>query len=178
MGVIGCLTEGWLVDRLIRRTGNRQRTRRLVGMAAEGLAGVCWIAASFAPNAHYFLLTVSLAAMCNDMTLASAWATCQDIGQRYTAVTAACMNTIGTLGAVAAGWLTGAIVERSLSTQAVTLGIAVEELSIGDKHAGQIAGYDYSFTTFAAAYFISALCWRIIDTTKPIVASSQPKTKT
>jgi hypothetical protein len=51
------------------------------------------------------------------------------------------MNTIGTLGAVAANWLTGTI------------------------------GYNRSFVMFAAAYFISALCWRFIDCTKPIVDS-------
>jgi hypothetical protein len=158
---------------MIRRTGNRKRSRRFVGVTAEALCAVGWVAAIFAPNVHCFFLAISLAALFNDLTLASAWATCQDIGQRYTAVTAACMNTVGTLGAVAAGWLTGTIVERSLSAQSATLGVAVEELAASDTHTATMAGFNVSFLTYAAAYVISALCWRFIDTTKPIVASRQ-----
>lgn len=172
MGAIGCLTGGWFVDRLIRQSGDRKRTRRLVGMVAEGMGAICWIAAIFAPNPFCFFLAVSLAAMCNDLTLASAWATCQDIGQRYTAVTAACMNTIGTLGAVAASWLTGTIVEHALSGQAAAAEVAVKQLSESENHAALIAGYDYSIMTYAAAYFLSAICWRFIDPTKPIVDPS------
>ena len=62
---------GFLVDWLIRRTGNRKRTRRFVGMTAEGLCALGWVAAIFAPNVHCFFLAISLAALCNDMTLAS-----------------------------------------------------------------------------------------------------------
>ena len=82
IGAFSCLAGGIFVDWLIRRTGNRQRARRLLGMTAEGLCRSGWIAAIFAPNVHLFILAISLAALCNDMTLASAWATCQDIGGR------------------------------------------------------------------------------------------------
>jgi len=148
LGAISCLLGGFLVDWLIRRTGNRRRTRQYVGMAAESLCALGWLAAIFAPNANWFFLAISLAAMFNDLTLPNAWATCQDIGQRYTAVTAACMNTIGTLGAVTANLLTGTI------------------------------GYNRSFITFAVAYLISALCWRYIDCNKPIIDTPQPATTT
>lgn len=176
IGAMSCLAGGFLVDRMIRRTGNRKRSRRLVGVTAQTLCAIGWVAAIFAPDVHRFILAISLAALCNDLTLASAWATCQDIGQRYTAVTAACMNTVGTLGAAAGGWLTGTIVERSLLAQSATLEIAVEKLSASDKHAALMSGFSYSFMTYAAAYVISALCWRFIDSTIPIVASPQPET--
>ena len=52
IGAFSCLAGGILVDWLIRRTGNRQRARRLVGMTAEGLCALGWIAAIFAPNVH------------------------------------------------------------------------------------------------------------------------------
>lgn len=172
-GAFSCLGGGIVVDWLIRRTGDRQRTRRLVGMTAEGLCSLGWIAAIFAPNVHLFILAISFAALCNDMTLASAWATCQDIGGRYTAVTAASMNTVGALGAAAAGWATGTVIERSLSTQASTLQVAVEQLPASEKHAAIMAGFDYNFMSFAAAYAVAALCWRFIDSEKPIVAVPQ-----
>jgi MFS family permease len=172
VGACGALAGGIVVDQLIRQTGNRRWSRRVVGVTAELLCALGWVVAIFAPNVHVFFLAISLAALCNDMTLASAWATCQDIGQRYTAVTAACMNTVGTLGAALAGWLTGTIIERSLVAQSLTLHIAVEDLSLIDKRTAITSGFNYSFMTYAAAYVISAICWRFIDSTKPIVASS------
>ena len=61
--------------------------------------------------AFTFFLAISLAAFWNDLTMGAAWATCQDIGKRYAAIVAGCMNTIGNLGGAAAGWITGAIVK-------------------------------------------------------------------
>lgn len=172
-GAFSALVGGIVVDRLIRRTGDRRWSRRMMGVTAELLCALGWVVAIFAPNVHVFFLAISFAALCNDMTLASAWATCQDIGQRYTAVTAACMNTIGTLGAALAGWLTGTLVEHALAGQSATLNIAVEDLSTDDRRAALISGFNFSFMTYVAAYLISALCWRFIDSTKPIVAASQ-----
>lgn len=165
-----CLLGGMLVDALIRRTGDRRRARRIVGIAAESLCAVGWVAATFAPNVHLFTLAIALAALSNDLTLASAWATCQDIGGRYTAVTAATMNTVGALGAAAAGWAIGAVVEQSLAARAAALHVAVDQLLPTDQHAAAMAGYDLNFISFAAAYIIAALCWRFIDAEKPIVA--------
>jgi len=122
---------------------------------------------------HLFILAISCAALCNDMTLASTWAMCQDIGGRYTAVTAASMNTIGSLGAAAAGWATGTIIDRSLSAHASTLQVAVEQLPASEKHAAIMTGFDYNFMSFAAVYAVAALCWRFIDSEIPIVAVPQ-----
>jgi predicted MFS family arabinose efflux permease len=171
-GAICSLIGGIFVDWLIRRTGDRRRTRQYVGMIADTLSALGMIAAIFAPNVHLFFIAISLSAMSNDMTLASAWAACQDIGQQFTAVTAACMNTVGTLGAALAGWLTGTIVQGTLASHAAALALPIKQLSQNDAHNAQMAGYNYSFITFAAAYFISAICWRFIDSTKPIVPAA------
>lgn len=166
---LSCLLGGLIVDALVRRTASRRRARRIVGMTAEGLCALGWIAAIFAPNVHLFTLAISLAALSNDLTLASAWATCQDIGGRYTAVTAATMNTVGALGAATAGWVTGAIIEHSLAAHAAALRVAVEELSSGDKHTAVLAGYIDNFMLYAAAYVVAACCWRFIDAEQPII---------
>ena len=177
IGAFGCLAGGYLVDWLIRHTGDRNRARRIVGVTAELLCAMGWIVAIFAPNVHLFFLAISLAALCNDLTLASAWATCQDIGQRYTAVTAAWMNTVGTLGAVVAGWLTGTIVQNVRSAHASELVTTVQDLSQSDLRTAEMTGYNYCFISFAAAYLISAVCWRFIDSTKPIVDSAKRETE-
>jgi len=169
IGAIGCLIGGFLVDGMIRRSGNRRRSRRVVGVLAESLCAVAWIGAIFAPNVHLFFVAISFAAFCNDLTLGSAWATCQDIGQRHSAMTAACMNTVGTLGAAVAGWATGTIVEQTIAwRQASSMNVA-EALSDIDKRDALLAGFDYAFVSYAAIYAVSAICWRFIDASKPIV---------
>jgi hypothetical protein len=173
LGAFSCLFGGVLVDKMMRLLGSRTRARRIVKMVALNLCALGWMGAIFAPNLHVFTLAISLAALCNDMTLASAWATCQDIGGRYTAVTAACMNTVGAIGAAVVAWSTGTIIQLSLASRAAALDVAVENLSAGDKHVAMMAGYDYNFMSYAAAYAVSALCWRFIDPDKPIVPASQ-----
>jgi MFS family permease len=168
LGAVSCLVGGVVVDAVIRRTGDRRRARRSVGMVFQSLCALGWMAAIVAPNLHAFTLAISLAALSNDMTLASAWATCQDIGGRYTAVTAACMNTVGAIGAAVAGWTIGTIIELSLAARATALEVAIEKLPTSDKHSAVMAGFDYNFMSFAAAYALAALCWRFIDPEKPI----------
>jgi MFS family permease len=169
LGAISCLTGGILVDKLMRLLGSRKRARQIVGMVAQLLCALGWVGALFAPNVHLFTLAIALAALSNDMTLPSSWATCQDIGGRYTAVTAACMNTVGAVGAAVVAWTTGTIIQLSLASRAAALDVGVEQLSAGERHSAMMAGYDYNFMSYAAAYAISALCWRFIDPDKPIV---------
>jgi hypothetical protein len=117
---------------------------------------------------------VSSAAFFNDLTIASAWATCQDIGRRYAAVTAACMNTAGAIGAAIAGWLTGTLLERSLASHAAETARTVAEFSPTEKHAALLDGYHASFLTYASVYVLSALCWLVIDASKPLEQDDKP----
>jgi MFS family permease len=122
MGALACLAGGFLTDRFIRRTGNRKWGRRLFGVVGHGLCALCFLACVFIPKApvalytFLFFLAISLAAFWNDMTMGSAWATCQDIGRRHAAIVAGCMNTIGNLGGAAAGYLTGEILKASAAS--------------------------------------------------------------
>ncbi len=167
MGAAGCLVGGMFVDWLIRRTGNRRKARRMLGTATQSLSALCWLLAIVAPNVHCFFLAVSGAALLNDLTLASAWAACQDIGQRYAGVTAACMNTLGTVGAAFAGWYIGTMVERSV-TIATAANLSAAGLAPAEREVAVLAGYGDCFLSFAAAYAVSALCWFFINASKPI----------
>jgi MFS transporter, ACS family, glucarate transporter len=173
IGALSCLAGGLVVDWLMRRTGNRRKSRRILGVTAEGMCALCWLAATLAPNVHLFVAAVALAALCNDMTLASAWATCQDIGQRFTAVTSACMNTIGTVGAALSGWMTGSLIQYSLASRAAGLQLSLADLSASEKRDAELTGFQYSFLSYVGVYIVSMLCWRFIDADKPIV--SEPK---
>jgi MFS family permease len=176
VGAAGCLAGGVLADRLARRWADRRRARRLLCSSSLALAAACWCAAIVAPNVHAFCLAVSSAAFLNDLMMASAWTACQDMGRRFAGITAACMNTVGTCGSALSGWLTGTLVHASLAAQADQLQEGIGELPRSVAQAAELAGYDQSFATYAAAYVVAALCWQLIDSTRPIApANAEPE---
>ncbi len=88
VGAAGCLAGGFLADWLARRWANRGRVRRVLCTSSLALAAVCWGAAIVAPNIHVFCLAVSSAAFWNDLMIASAWTTCQEMGRQFAGITA------------------------------------------------------------------------------------------
>ncbi|HSJ01828.1 MAG: MFS transporter [Verrucomicrobium sp.] len=167
-GALGCLFGGMITDAIIRRTGDRRRARRLCGWFGHSVCAVCFVVCPFVPNAFAFFMVVSLAAFCTDLTVPSAWATCQDIGGRYAATIGAFMNMGAGLAGALAGWITGSILESSLATKASTLGVEVAALSTDQTTAALLHGYHLNFFSFAALYVVAFLCWFNIDPTRPI----------
>lgn len=167
VGALGCILGGVLVDFLTKRLGDRRRARQVLGCGAMLLCATAWWGVQRATNVHVFCLLISLAAFGVDLTLGAAWATCQDLGRKHAAVTAACMNTVGTMGAALAAWLTGAIVEHVIAQRSFEL--HTQTLSEVDRHAASMAGYQAVFGTYAAVYIIAALCWCFINASRPLV---------
>src|SRR5262249_5335709 len=164
-----CVAGGWLSDRFIRRTGNRKWGRRVFGVVGHGLCGLCYLGCLAAPDAFTFFAWISLAAFFNDLIMGPAWATCQDIGRRYAAIVAGCMNTIGNLGGALAGWLTGAILKWSVASYAADHGLKTEQLSAADRTGGLLTGYHINFVTFGLVYAIAVVLWIGIDATEPVM---------
>ena len=166
-----------MTDAFIKRTGNRKWGRRLFGVVGHGLCAASYFLAiavhmGWAPlgivSAWMFVLPIAFAAFWNDITMGSAWASCLDIGKRYSGIVAGCMNTIGNLGGAVAGWVTGTILEMHLDAHAATLSKGVTELSAAEKVAGQLPGYNINFLVFASVYFLAVFLWLRIDPTKPV----------
>jgi MFS family permease len=174
MGAITCLVGGWLSDRFIRATGNRKWGRRLFGLIGHALCGVCFVATIFADSLFTFFLAISLAAFWNDLTMGAAWATCQDIGRRYAAIVAGCMNTVGNLGGSIAGLVTGYILDQALNNRAAELGVSAQALPPAEKLAALLPAYQLNFVLFATVCFIALGFWLRIDATKPIVPDAPP----
>jgi len=170
MGAIGCLLGGVITDAVIRRTGNRRLGRRLCGWVGHSLCVVCFLICPIAPNAFVFFAAVSLAAFFTDLTVASAWATCQDIGGRYAAIVGAFMNMCAGLSGALAGWVTGSVLEHSIIARAAQLGVAATALTSEQTSAALLHGYHVNFYCFAALYAVAFLCWFKIDSTRPIAA--------
>ncbi len=103
-----------------------------------------------------------------------AWATCQDIGRRYAAIVAGCMNTVGNLGGALAGFVTAEIINHSVVARAGELGIRGDLAAINAKMpeaelaAASLRGYDINFMIFAAVYVLAVVCWFLIDSTRPV----------
>jgi ACS family glucarate transporter-like MFS transporter len=169
-GACACLLGGWLTDWFIRRTGSRKWGRRLFGVSGHGLCALCWFLAFLHPGDAFFVfLFVSLAAFWTDLTMGAAWAACQDIGKRYAAIVAGCMNFIGNLGGAAAGMVTGLIISKALAAYAAGAGVAVEELASVQKVEAELPGYKTCFFLFGVAYLIAVALWLYFDSTKPVV---------
>jgi MFS transporter, ACS family, glucarate transporter len=165
-GAFGCVAGGFVVNGLAHRLGDRRLARQVVGCGAMLVCASAWWGVHQATNLHAFCLLLSLAAFCVDLTLGAAWATCQDLGRKHAAVTAACMNTFGTMGAALAAWLTGALVEHYVAVHAEPSQPVA--LFATEKHAASMAGYQAIFGTYAAVYVVAALCWCFINSAQPL----------
>ncbi|MGA2030878.1 MAG: MFS transporter [Thermoguttaceae bacterium] len=168
MGALGCLLGGFLTDWYIRRTGNRRWGRRLFGATGHALTAVCFLACVWAPSAFWFFVLISLAGFSTDLTMASSWASCQDIGNRYAAIVAGFMNMIGNLGGALANWCFGWVLKLSIAAAAARFGVAASALPQADHAAASLHGYHVNFCISAAVYVVGVLCWLQIDSTKPI----------
>jgi MFS family permease len=143
LGASACFFGGLLTDAFIRRTGDRKWGRRLFGALGHGLCALCYFASLATSSPWMFVLAIALAAFCNDLTMGAAWASCLDIGEKYSGIVSGCMNTIGNLGGAAAGVATGVILQRY--------------------------GWTMNFLLFGGVYILAMLLWLRFDATKPIV---------
>ncbi|WP_437222958.1 MFS transporter [Planctomicrobium sp. SH661] len=162
VGAAGCVMGGYCVSWIDARLGNRRQSRCVVGMLAMLACAGWWGLASQADNLHLFCISVAMAAFCVDLTLGAAWATCQDIGRTHTAVAAAFMNTVGTLGAAFAGWVTGSLVERAIHQLAALSNVSSSSMSEELRHQGTLNGFHFVFLTYAAVYVLAAVCWFVV----------------
>lgn len=159
-GSSACLIGGLLTDAFIRKTGNRKWGRRLFGMVGHGVCAICYFLSIFAESPWLFVLAVAMASFWNDTTMGSAWASCLDIGKRYSGIVSGCMNTIGNLGGAAAGYITGKVLDMKIVTDNIP--------AYGDTKPGWVL----NFFIFGSVYVLATLFWLKFDSTKPVVQES------
>lgn len=170
-GAFACIFGGIISDTLVRLFHDRRVARRFLCVTGYGIGAACLLGSLWMETATTFFLCVSIAAFCGDLTIASNWATCQDIGGKYSGTASAWMNTIGTAGAACAAWLTGTLVNMNVDAAAVAQKLPKAELPKAILTQAQLAGYDQAIFTFGIAFAISAACWLLINADKPIVRS-------
>jgi MFS family permease len=171
-GAMTCLIGGVMSDWFIHRTGNRKWGRRLFGIVGHSLCALCYAICVLKPSLIWFVLAISFAAFWNDLTMGAAWASCQDIGKKYAAIVAGCMNTIGNLGGAAASWITGEIVA---SRQASVAGgdEAFRALTAAQQRDLMWPAYELNFMIFAGVYIVAVFLWMGVDATKPVAPEAE-----
>jgi len=113
-------------------------------------------------------LAIALAAFSNDLMMGAAWATCQDIGQRHTAVVAGWMNMLGNFGGAISGWTIGTILEMSVARQAAAEHVEVVALTMSAKQTALSHGYVIVFFAFTVVSFIAMFAWLFVNPEQPL----------
>ena len=163
LGGFGCLLGGYWTDYLTRRLQRRSWARRIPAMTGHALCGLCYLLAIYADSAWTAALAISLAAFSNDLMMGAAWATCQDIGQRHTAVVAGWMNMLGNLGGAISGWTIGTILEMAISRRAAADQVDVSAIENAAKLEALTQGYDMTLVAFVALSFVAVIAWLPIN---------------
>ena len=160
VGSVSCLIGGFATDFFIKRTGNQKWGRRLFGVIGHGSCACCYFVAVFFMKSPWtFVLLIAFAAFWNDLTMGSAWASCLDIGKRYSGIVAGCMNTVGNLGGALAGVLTGKILDWYTGDLARDSAAFV---------AAKNEGWTVNILLYGTAYVVAVFCWLWFDATKPV----------
>ena len=136
-GSVACILGGSASDWAIRRWGNRKWGRRYVGMLGLGIAGPAFLATLWTQDVGVLGLLLTLTFFGNDLSMGPAWASCADIGERYTGTLSGAMNMVSALAGAC-----GAVVAGYLFKQGRP---------------------ELVFMIFAGVYAMAALCWLGVD---------------
>jgi len=131
-------------ERLNRRTGDVNRTRRIV--ACCGLAGACASLALSTLIGQPFLavLAIGMASFCGDLPMPHAWAATMDMGGKFSGTVSGMMNTLGNIGGAICPLLIGYVLSWTNNNWNLTLYIT------------------------ALVYAAGILCWLYLDSTTPV----------
>jgi ACS family glucarate transporter-like MFS transporter len=146
-GGIACILGGLFTDRLVRRWG--PRWGRTVQGSLAYLTGAGFFAlALFVETPWVAVLCLSLASFSKDFAMAVSWATCVDIGHRYSGTVSGFMNMVGNFGTFVAPNVVAYLASRG---------------------AAQGGGWHWALIISASALFCAGICWPFINPRRVIV---------
>jgi len=119
-GATANLTGGYARDAAVRRWGSKWGAR-VVGIAGLVTASVSTFAAFASANNYVALAWLTLCYAGITFQQPTVFATCAEIGKRYTGAVAGCMNTAGAVGGLLSSLIFGYLVQRTGSYDAVLL---------------------------------------------------------
>ena len=158
-GAFGCITGGLLSDFIIRTTSERRWTRRLVGAGMLALAAAS--VACFRFCEHPLGTTICCAAglFFLQVSIPTWWAVVAEISGKHGAAMFGLMNGLGGVGILIMNAAVGPTIDARTAAKIPPLEI-----------------WWPVFDAVAIALFCGAICWLLVDATRPIFraeASSQ-----
>jgi sugar phosphate permease len=147
-GVVACLVGGVVSDVIIRTTGNRLWSRRIVGMTGLGIAALMIVATLRVQGVIPLGILLCVTFFCNDLSMGPAWAAAADKGGRFTGALSGLMNMFGSFAGAASMVIAGRLFK---------------------------AGYDsLPFVLFAISYATGAMAWMGVNVTHSLDESARP----
>lgn len=138
-GGIGALVSGFCSAALDRRFGSIALTRRALGVAGMGLAGVMLVVSMQFSAPVAAVLAIGLASFFNDITLPGSWGACMDVGGRHTGALSGSMNMMGNAGGAVAPMVVPLVLAATHNNWTVNIAL------------------------FAISYFLGAISWFFIN---------------
>ena len=138
-GGLGSLVSGLCSAALDRHFGSIALTRRVLGVAGMGLAGVMLIVSMQFSAPLTSVLSIGMAAFFSDLAMPGAWGACMDVGGRHTGALSGSMNMMGQVGGAIAPMAVPLVLAATNNNWTINMGL------------------------FAVSYFLGAICWAFIN---------------
>lgn len=150
-GAVGCLSGGYIIDWLTRKTGDRFRCRRLLCSSSVVMASISLLIGINCDTPVVATLWTAGSLMLTVLTLASWWGSVSDLSGRHLGALFGLMNSLGGFGGMASQSFVG-----NFATWAKKQG-----------HSGR-AQWDPMFYVYAGVLFIGAMSWLFIDARRSV----------
>lgn len=147
-GGVACILGGLLTDRLVGVLGRRWG-RTLQGVVAYALGGCFFLLAMVVRHPVLSVVLLCVASFVKDFAMGVSWATCLDVGHRYSGTVSGFMNMVGNFG--------GAVSS-----------VVVAQL------AGQ-GDWNLALAFSGAMFLLASICWLFVDPRTPIVYARSPQ---
>jgi MFS family permease len=156
-GAVGSTFGGYLSDALVRYTGNRRWSRRVIGCVALGSAALAMVASIHCDSPWLAAGWTTWACLSVHLQLASWWEAVTEISGKHLGTLFGLMNSLGVPGAIASQLFLGRFVDE-----------------LGERGYCGRAQWDPAFYVYGTVLLLGVLCWLRVDTTKPVVRGDAP----
>ncbi len=161
-GAFGGILGGYLNDWLVKRIGRRW-ARPCVGFVGKTVAAVLIFVVLTQESHLGAAMGLFFVKFFTDWSQPTVWGTCTDLGGgKYSATVFGIINTSGGIGGLLTPMLFGYLLDA----------FTVEHVVNNVVHS--TTNYTPTFIAIAAMYFISAVCWLFVDSTKSLEHDLEP----